>query len=61
MGIEEGAPTLIPQRCGPLRGADDVGEQQGGEDAIDFDLGTLAGQELDDLLDRTSGSPRKSH
>ena len=44
MGIEDGAPRLVAQRCGPLRRPPDVSEQQAGEDAIDLDRGRSPGE-----------------
>jgi hypothetical protein len=48
--VEERMPPLIAQRGGTGRGCDDVGEDHGGENAIDLDDGSLTGQELGDLV-----------
>jgi hypothetical protein len=39
MGIQQRPPRLVAKRCRPLGRADDVDEQQGGEDAIDLTSG----------------------
>ena len=49
MGVKQRAPPLVAERCGLCSGADDVGEEHGGEDALDLDVGPLAGQELGDI------------
>jgi hypothetical protein len=47
--VEEGALGAIPERGETLGRADDVGEEHGGEDAVDFRNPSHARQELLDL------------
>jgi hypothetical protein len=46
MFVEEIAPPLVAERGRPLGGADDVGEEHRGENAIDCDRGPRTGQKL---------------
>ncbi len=50
--VEQGMPVTVTHLCGAARRVDDVGEQDGGEDAIVGDLGAVAGEELGDLVER---------
>ena len=50
MGVKESVPFLVAQRRGLCSGADDVGKEHGGEDAIDFKDGSLSGEKLGDLV-----------
>src|SRR5262249_46626592 len=49
--VEECAPRTVAQRRGPVRRAHDVGEEDGGEHAVELPGGTDAGQELPELVD----------
>ena len=50
MGVEDRAPTLVAQRCGPGGGADDVGEEHRREDAVRVAAAELTREELLDFV-----------
>ena len=51
VSLEEVAPAAIPEGGGLLRGADDVGEEDGGEHPVGLGAVPDAGQELLDLVE----------
>src|SRR5215467_4112522 len=49
--VQKGAPPLVAFRRGSLGGRDDVGEEYGGQNAVDLSRRSLPGEELGDLAD----------
>ena len=58
VSVQERAPALVAQRCGVCGGTDDVGDQDGGEDPIDLDVRSIAGQSMTRAFVSSSGGPR---
>jgi hypothetical protein len=55
MSLEKRTPSLITHRRRTLRGADDIGKQHRGENAVGFGGRPCAGEEFDDLIDEHVG------
>src|SRR6516165_7829259 len=59
MRIQKRAPSLVAQRRRQLSRSDDVGEEHRGQDAVDFNNGTVSSQELANFLDGRLRSKRE--
>src|ERR1700721_1447646 len=49
--VQSRTPSLVPEGSGSFRGPDDVGEQDGRQNAVNLEDGTLASDELRNLVD----------